>query len=54
MKPSNVCDVLNLVKYLQNAQDASFFEAPASESFSGGVRNNTEAGSEYNSSSTDE
>jgi hypothetical protein len=35
LKPPNVCDVLNLVKYSENPQNAIFLEALADESFSG-------------------
>jgi hypothetical protein len=54
LKPSKVCDVLNLVKYLQNPQNATFFEALAADSCNGAVADNIETDSEDNSSGVDE
>jgi hypothetical protein len=54
LKPSKVRDVLHLVKYLQNPQNATFFEALAADSCNGVVADNIETDSEDNSSGVDE
>jgi hypothetical protein len=54
LKLSKVHDVLNLVKYLQNPQNALVFEALAADSCNGVVADNIETDSEDNSSGVDE
>jgi hypothetical protein len=46
--------VLNLVRYLQNPQNATFFEALATDSVSEVAEGNAEPDSEDNSSGFDE
>jgi hypothetical protein len=54
LKPSKLCDVLNLVRYLQNPENATFFEALASDSVNEVAEGNAETDSEDNSSGLDE
>jgi hypothetical protein len=54
LKPSNLRDVLNLVRYLRNPQNATFFEALASDSINEVAEGNAEPESEDYSSGLDE
>jgi hypothetical protein len=54
LKPSKLRDVLNLVRYLQNPQNATFFQALASDSVNEVAEGNAETDSEDNSSGLDE
>jgi hypothetical protein len=54
LKPSKACDVLDPVQYLQNPQNATFFQALAVDSFNGVVADNIGTDSQDNSSGVDE
>jgi hypothetical protein len=54
LKPSKLYDVLNLIRYLQNPQNATFFEALASDSVNEVAEGSADTDSEDNSSGLDE